>query len=159
MKLEDIIIPTPVAQAGWTVRDVIRECVVYGVRAIPYCDADGRITGLCSLKNIAKRTLIPEYMVQAANVLGDDFQVLKDAEDRVKSALGQPIENFLYDSFWSVTSKAPLMKAIAVIEKHRADYVLIIDDDGYKGVVTVLGIARQMLALAPASDSAAPKRQ
>lgn len=153
MIVEDIIIPTRVARAGWTVRDVIRECVASGVRAIPYCDADGPVAGLCSVKNIAKHALIPEYMVDAANVLGDEFLVLEEAHERASRILGQPIEPFLYDAFWCVGSKAPLMKAIAIIEKNRADYAFVIDDGRYKGVVTVLGIARQILALQPEPES------
>ena len=145
MKLEEVIIPTPTAKAGFTVRRVIQDCVEAGVRAIPFCDAENRVTGLCSLKNIAKRALVPEYLVEAANVLGDDFQVLDRAHAQVREILDQSIEPYVYPSFWSVGSKTPLMKAIAVIEKNRADYAFVIDDHHYKGIVTVLGIARMML--------------
>jgi phosphate uptake regulator len=145
MKLEEVIIPTPTAKAGFTVRRVIQDCVGAGVRAIPYCDAQGRVTGLCSLKNIAKRALVPEFLVETANVLGNDYQVLDRAHAQVREMLDQSIEPYVYPSFWSVASKTPLMKAIAVIEKNRADYAFVIDDHHYRGIVTVLGIARMML--------------
>jgi phosphate uptake regulator/CBS domain-containing protein len=145
MKLGNVIVSTPVAKAGTTVREVIRDCVEAGVRGIPFCDEDGRVQALCSLKNIAKETLVPEYMIEAADLLGDDFRILEDAQARVREVLDQPIEPFLLHTFVQVPSDTALMKAVAVIHKNRTDYALVVDDGAYKGLVTIFAIAKRML--------------
>ena len=145
MKLKDVIVATGVAKEGMTVGDVIRECIEAGVRAIPYCDEHDRVVGLCSLKNITKRILVPEYMIETINVLDDTFEVLDDAALRAREVLDQPIEPYVYDSFWPVTSRTPLMKAVAVMERNRTDYAFVIDDQHYRGIVTVWGIASRIL--------------
>ena len=145
MKVENFVIPTGVAKSGMTVRAVVQECLDRGVRAIPFCDEQDRITGLCSLKNIAKHALVPEYMVQAVNILGDDFRVLDEVQARIREILDEPIESYLYSKYWTVSSGMPLMKAIAVIEQNRTDYAFVVDDEQYQGVITVFEIAQGML--------------
>ena len=146
MKLANAITPTPVARKGTTVRDVIRACIAADVRAIPYVDENDRVVGLCSLKNIVKRAIVPDWMVQSIKLLGDDFQVLEDAQAAVGNVLGKPIEPYVYKSYWPVAPETPLIKAIAVMQTNRTDYAFVIDrDNHYHGIVTVLAIARRML--------------
>lgn len=147
MKLANVLTPTAVAKAGMTVRDVFRQCVDAGVRAIPFCDEQDRVVGLCSLKNITKLALVPDYMVETANLLGDQYRVLEDVHARVREILDQPIEPFVVDSYVAVGSDAPLIKAIALMEKNRIDYALVIDDHQYRGVVSVRSIAQRMLEI------------
>ena len=147
MKLINVLTPTAVAKAGMTVRDVFRECVDAGVRAIPFCDGQERVVGLCSLKNITKLALVPEYIVETANLLGDEYHVLEDVHARVREILDQPIEPFVLDEYVCVGSDAPLMKAVALMEKNRVDYALVIDDNQYRGVVSVRSIAKRMLEI------------
>jgi CBS domain-containing protein/phosphate uptake regulator len=145
MHLENVLVPTAVAKAGMTVRDVFRECVEAGVRAIPFCDGDNHVVGLCSLKHVTKQALVPDYIVESANLLGDQYRVLEEVHARVREILDQPIEPFVIESFVAVGSNAPLMKAVALMEKNRIDYALVIDDQQYRGVVSILSIARRML--------------
>lgn len=147
MKLEHVIIATPVARPGATVRDVVRSCVEAGVRAIPYCDPEGHVIGLCSLKEINRLALLPDYMVEAANALGNNFHVLDEAESRVRELFDQPMAPFVRDTYVAIPSTAPLMKVVAIISKHRTDYAFVIDDRHYRGLITVYSIAKRMLEI------------
>ena len=44
-----------------------------------------------------------------------------------------------------VTSSAPVVKALAMMEQYNSSYAFVIDDDQYRGIVTRMGIARLML--------------
>jgi predicted transcriptional regulator len=145
MKLENVIITTPVARLGATVRDVVRSCVEAGVRAIPYCNDQGHVIGLCSLKEITRLALLPDYMIEAANALGNHFHVLDEAESRIRKLFDQPMAPFVGDTYVAIPSTAPLMKAVALINKHHTDYAFVIDDHHYHGLITVYSIAKRML--------------
>lgn len=147
MKIEDVMIATPVAHSGATVRDVVRSCVEAGVRAIPYCDDQDRVIGLCSLKEITRSALLPDYLVEAANALGNHFHVLDEAESRIRELFDRPMAPLVLDNYVAIPSTAPLMKVVAVINKNRTDYAFVIDDHHYRGLITVYSIAKRMLEI------------
>ncbi len=130
-----------------SVRDVFQECVRSQVQAIPYCNALGEITGRITLKNIMKLSCLPEYMVELAHILDDRLSCLQDAEAKVKEVLDKPVEPYVQESPPSISSSAPTVKALAMMEQRDTSYLFVVDDDEYKGVITMQGIAKKMLEL------------
>jgi CBS domain-containing protein len=151
MKLQNIAIPSGVAQSGMTVRDVFRECVRCQVPGIPFRDAEGRIVGRVSIRHTLRQSCIPDFMAQHAHLLGDEYDVecLNMPERRSRAVLRMPVDPFVLDQLPSITSHSPVLKALALMEEFDTGYIFVIDDDEYKGVVTLLGIARRMLEIDP----------
>ena len=80
---DDLHIVTRVARSGMLVRDVFRECLSARVQSLPYRDEAGRIAGRVTLKHIANRSIVPEYVVQLALVVGDRLSTFEDMERRL----------------------------------------------------------------------------
>ena len=147
MKVENILIPTGVAKPGMLMRDVFTECVRAQVPAIPYRDENGDLTGRVSLRNTIKKSCLPEFMVEMAEVLGDQMSCIESADQKARDILCHKVEDFVLPDLYSLTTDTTVIKALAVMEKYNSTYLFIVDDGDYKGVVTILGIARRMIAL------------
>jgi CBS domain-containing protein len=155
VKLEHIVIPTGIAEPGMLVRDVFRLCVETGIPAVPFRSRSGqRPDGWVSLHHILKHGCIPEYMIELADVLGNQLGCLDDAESRVREIVTKPADEFVRTPLRSVSTAAPVLKAIAILENHRTSYLFVLDGDEYRGIVTALGIARRMLAVEHESPDA-----
>ena len=48
----------------------------------------------------------------------------------------------------SISSDAPLIKALSIMEKTDTSYIFVMDGEDYRGVVTIQGIAASMSGLA-----------
>jgi CBS domain-containing protein len=148
VKLSNIVIPTGIAEAGMSVRDVLRLCVDAGVPAVPFRrEPGGRPDAWVSLHQIMKHGCIPEYMIELAEVLGNQLSCLEDAERKVHEILAKPADPFIRSPIMSVTSNAPVLKAVAILEKYNSSYLFVFDGDEYRGVITGVGIARRMLEI------------
>ena len=147
MRVQDISLATGVARTGMLVRDVFLECVKHHVQALPFCDEADRVTGRVTLKNIMKYSCLPEYMVELAHVLGNQLSCLDNAEEKMKEILCNPIEPYVLDPHVSLGPQAPVIKAVALMEKYDTSYIFVIDDDRYRGIVTIQGIADKMADL------------
>jgi len=145
LALTNLIIPTSTARAGMSVLDVFRECVRADVPGIPFQDEDGNIIGKASIRNVLKETLIPDFMVKHAHLLGDEIQHLNIKESQLSEVLLLDIEPFVLPDIAVVNSSTPIAKALATMEGHDTTYLFVIDDGVYKGVVSVMAIARTML--------------
>ena len=145
MKLSDIVVPTGVARAGMTIREVFQECVKHNVPGIPFCDENNNVVGRISIRHTFKVSATPGYMVNAAHLLGDDIWHLSTSKIEVKSLLDMPVEGFVLENFVNVSAASPVVKAISIMEKFNTGYVFLIDSGIYSGIVTRLGIARLML--------------
>ncbi len=146
MKLSNILIPTGVAEPGMTVREVFRMCVEAGVPAIPYCTQPcAHPDGLISIDRILKNTCLPDYLIGLAEVLGNSLSCIDNAEEKVHEILGLPIDPFVLMPIRSITSEAPVLKAVAILQKYETNYMFVIDEDGYRGVVTNVAIVKRML--------------
>ena len=144
MLSDDLLVVTRVAQSGMLVRDVFRECLSARVQSLPFCDASGTITGRVTLKCIANRSIVPEYVAQLAPVLGDQLSTFEDMEGRLPDVFGHPVEDYVQEPHASVPSSTQLMKALAIMEHYDTSYLFVIDDGVYRGTITIQAIAAWM---------------
>ena len=143
MKLKQILTPTKTATAGMTVREVFLECSRANIPALPYCTKSGRIAGRVTLKNILKISLLPDYMVESARILGEGMSILENVESRAKLLLDAPVDAYAQEEpALSSGSDAPLIKALALMEQNDTSYLFVVDEGQYKGAVTIQSLAR-----------------
>ena len=146
MNLEQLLIPTRVAKAGMTVREVFKECSQANTPGLPFCDDNDLITGRVTLKNILKSYCLPEYLVEMARVLGEQVSNVQDMEASAHQLLDNPVDLYLQEPHLSVSSASSVIKALAMMEQGDTGYIFVVDEGRYKGVVTMQSLAR-MLAL------------
>ena len=147
MKLENIIIPTKVATPGMLVRDVFTECVRAQVPAIPFQNEKEELIGRVSIRHTLKTSCLPDYVVEMAHVLGNQSTCVDDPVGRAKEVLCHTIDEYVLPRFYSLTTETSVLKALAIMEQHNCNYVFIVDNGIYRGVVTSLAIAQRMVAL------------
>ena len=145
MKLTNIVIETKVVTYGSTVAEAFSECVRCNVLGLPFVDSAGRITGKFSIGHTIKLACVPEMMILNADLLGDELSSLMMPDQQAAEVLRMPVDNFILGEVVTIHSSSPCVKAAALMQKHRTTYLFAVDDDGYKGVVNVRGIARRML--------------
>jgi CBS domain-containing protein len=145
VKLTNIVIETRVVTYGSTVAEAFSECVRCNVLGLPFVDGEGRITGRFSIGHTIKLACVPEMMILNADLLGDELSSLMMPDQEAAEILRMPIDNFILGEVVTIHSSSPCVKAAALMQKHRTTYLFAVDDDGYKGVVNVRGIARRML--------------
>ena len=144
MNVEQVLIPTKVAQAGMSVRDVFRECSEANTPGLPFCDASGQIIGRVTIKNILKRSCLPEYLVEMARVLGEQISNVQDMESVAKQLLRDPAERYMQAPHISITSASSAIKALAMMEHSDTSYIFVVDEGQYKGVVTIHCLADKL---------------
>jgi CBS domain-containing protein len=144
MNLESILIPTRVAIPGTMVSVVFSECIRANIPGIPFCDAEGRITGRITLKNILKTSCLPEYMVELANVLGNQLSCMEDVEAKAKQLMHNPVDPYVQGPHVSLASESLPVKALALMEQNDTSYSFVVDADRYRGVITIQGLARML---------------
>jgi predicted transcriptional regulator len=144
MLLNEILIPTLVARPGTKVVDVLRECVEKHVPGIPYCNAQGQITGRVSVRHVFCRACVPPDVVSGAHMLGDQVTHLDLPSIEKCRILDEPVEKYLLEKRPCLTSNSPAVKAIALMEKYQVSYIFVVDEE-YQGIVTQLGIATLLL--------------
>ena len=144
MNLEQLLIPTRVAKAGMTVREVFKECSQANTPGLPFCDHNGLITGRVTLKNILKSYCLPEYLVEMARVLGEQISNVQDMESSANQLLNNPVDLYLQEPHLSLTSASSVIKALAMMEQSDTGYIFVVDEGRYKGVVTMQSLARML---------------
>jgi CBS domain-containing protein len=147
MNLNDILICTKAAKAGMSVREVFAECIRANIPAIPFCDAQGRVAGRVTLKNILKTSCLPEYMVELARVLGDQLSCMDDIQGKAKQVLNNPIDPYVQEPHIALPSRSSAVKALAIMEQSDTSYIFVVDEGEYRGVVTIQGLARMLAEL------------
>ncbi len=150
--LNEVLITTRTAHAGMLVREVFDECARAHVQALPFCDGAGRVAGRVTLKNIMKYSCLPEYMVDTAQLLGSHLSCIGDAEEKIKEVLKNPVETYVRRVIGTISSRSPVIQALAAMEQKDTSYIFVVDEDLYKGIVTIQGIAHAMSKLAPGSS-------
>ena len=145
MDLKSITVPTGVATAGMTVRQVFEECIRTHTPGLPFCDDNGLVTGRVTLKYILKRQYLPEHLVEMARVLGEHVSDVEDMERSAKQLFENQIDSYLQSPHASITSAAPIVKALALMEKLDTGYLFVIDEGQYLGVVTLQVLSRAIL--------------
>jgi predicted transcriptional regulator len=144
MNLEQLLVPTRVAKAGMTVREVFKECSQANTPGLPFCDDNGLITGRVTLKNIFKGYCLPEYLVEMARVLGEQISNVQDMESSANQLLNNPVDLYLQEPHLSLTSASSVIKALAMMEQSDTGYIFVVDEGRYKGVVTMQSLARML---------------
>lgn len=144
MNVEQILTPTMVAKAGMTVRELFEECTRANTPGLPFCDVSGQITGRVTLKNILKHGCLPEYLVEMAQVLGEQISNVQDIEAEAEQLLSNPVDQYKQEPHLSTTSASSAVKALAVMEQSDTSYIFVVDEGKYKGVVTIHGLASML---------------
>jgi len=147
MNLEQILIPTRVAKPGMIVSEVFAECIRANIPGIPFCDAQGTVSGRVTLKNILKKTCLPEYMVELARILGDQLSCMGDMEAKAEQLMNNPVDPYVLEPHISLPSNSQAVKALALMEQNDTSYIFVVDEGRYKGVITIQGLARMLTQL------------
>jgi CBS-domain-containing membrane protein len=145
--IERILVPTKVIEPGTLVRDLFLECNRAQVQALPYKDDSGRLAGRITLKNVLRVSCLPEYMVDLAPLLSSQLSCVDNAEAKAREILRNPVEPYVQPLPKTIESSAPLIKALAVMEQNDTSYIFVVDDDEYRGVITIQAIAHRMTQL------------
>lgn len=148
MTVESVMISTTTAHPGMAVRDLFDICGRDHVQALPFVDADGKITGRVTLKNILRVSCLPEFLVEMAPLLTSKLSCVESAEEKAREIICNPIEPYVQGPHQSISSNAPLIKALALMEKNDTSYIFVVDDGSFRGVITIQGIAAKMSELA-----------
>lgn len=148
MDIQNVLIPTIIIHPGMFVRDLFNECGNLHVHALPYCDEKGVLTGTLTLKNVMKFSCLPDHMVELANLLGNQMSCVENAEDKAREIICNPVEPYVRKLHETISSKEPLIKALALMERNKTSYIFVVDDGNYKGQVTIQGIAKVMSKMA-----------
>jgi hypothetical protein len=152
MEVRSVMIETDVAHFGMLVREFFKACGRAHIQALPYVGKDGRATGRVTLKNVLRLSCLPQYVVDLAPMLNPRMSCVEHAEDKAREILCCPIEPFVQGLHETIPSDAPLIKALALMEKHDTSYIFVVDDDVYRGTITIQGIAASMSELAACAD-------
>ena len=147
MKLKQILTTTRVASPGMTVRELFEECGKANIPALPFCTKSGRIRGRVTLKNILKVSCLPEYMIESARILGEEMFCMDDVEAKARLLLDTPVDDYVQEPALTLSSEAPIIKALALMEQNDTSYLFVVDDGQYRGAVTIQCLAKTLARL------------
>lgn len=144
MNIEKVLIPTMIIRSGMKVRDVFKECGKLHVQSLPYYNEEGILSGRLTLKNIMKFSCLPEHMVELAHLLGNQMSCVENAEEKAREIICNPVDPYVREVGETIPSTAPLIKALAIMERNDCSYIFVVDEGVYKGIVTIQSIAQVM---------------
>lgn len=147
MDIQSVLIPTIIIRPGMYVRDLFTECAKLHVHALPYYNEKGILSGRLTLKNIMKFSCLPEHMVELAHLLGNQMSCIENSEEKAREIICNPVEPYVRKLGETISSKEPLIKALAMMERNDTSYIFVVDDGDYKGMVTIQSIAQAMSSL------------
>ena len=145
MKLERLAVMTGVIRRGMTLRDFLDEAVRCNVPGLPYVDDEDQIVGRLSVRHVYKHIAVPDSVVGVADAMGDATDRLDLSETRVLEAFSLPVEDYVLENIPTVSRSSTITKALAIMEAHNTNYIFLIEDGEYWGVVTRMVIAHRML--------------
>jgi predicted transcriptional regulator len=147
MDIQSVLISSIIIRPGMHVRDVFTECGKLHVHALPYYNEKDILSGKLTLKNIMQISCLPDYMVELANLLGAQMSCVENAEEKAREIICNPVEPYVRELGETISSREPLIKALAMMERNDTSYIFVVDDGDYKGLVTIQGIAQAMSSL------------
>lgn len=147
MKLQEIVIPTGVARSGMRVREGFSECLRCGVPGIAYVDGSGQVTGIFSIRETLRRACVPSIMVNYADLLGNAPGCMDVPEEHMRQILEMPLDGFVKERHVDISLETEMPAVVALMEKYSTNYLLVVEDGRYLGVITIWAIARRMLEL------------
>lgn len=136
---------TEVMRKGMSVRDFFKEAVRCNVPGLPYVDQHDHIVGRISVRDVFKRIAVPSSYLRLADAMGDATNRLDMSEQRILDSVAQPVEKYLLASIPSVSPASSLVKALAIMEAYNTNYIFLIEDGKYMGIVTRMVIANRLL--------------
>ena len=142
MDIRSVVVPSEVARAGMTVRQVFEECTRVHSPGLPYCDEHGLVTGRVTLKYMLKRHFLPEHLVEMARVLGEQENDVQEMQVLAKQLFDSKIDSYRQRPHASITSGSSIIKALALMEKLDTGYLFVIDQGEYRGVITLQGLSK-----------------
>ena len=145
MKLQQILTPTKVARPGMKVRELFDECTRIGTPGLPFCDSSERVVGRVTMKNIFKHCFLPDFMIELASVLGEQLSHMQDMDAETNKLLDSPVDSYVRRAHILLPPDAPIIKALAMMEKYSTSYVFVVDEGRYIGVVTIGSLASALL--------------
>jgi CBS domain-containing protein len=145
MKLKNIAVLTDVMHQGMTLRDFFEEALHRNVPGLPYADSKGQIVGRISLRYVYKIIAVPDNLLNLADMIGDQPNMLDLQEIKVVEALAKPVEEFLLDKMPTVSPQSSIVKALTIMEDYNSSYLFLLDEGEYKGVITRMQVARRMM--------------
>ncbi len=145
MKLAHLAIPTAVMRRGNTLRDFFLETARRNVPGLPYVDAQDRLIGRISIRDVYRRIAVPDHLLRLADALGDQTDNLDLPEIQVAEMLALPVEAFRLENMPTVSPRSSIVKALALMEVHNSSYVFLLEGEAYQGVVTRMVIAKRMI--------------
>ena len=145
MDLKSVTVPTGVARAGMTVRQVFEKCTQVNTPGLPFCDDQGLVLGRVTLKYILKCHYLPEHLVELARVLGEQKNNVQEMEMLAKQLFDNKIDSYIQRPHASLTSASSIIKALALMEKLDTGYLFVIDEGQYMGVVTLQNLSKAIL--------------
>jgi len=66
---------------------------------------------------------------------------------RIFAPYDNPVDPYILEPHMSLTSDAPAVKALALMEQNDTSYIFVVDVGQYKGVITIQGLARMLTQL------------
>jgi CBS domain-containing protein len=72
---------------------------------------------------------------------------MEDMEAMAKQLMHNPVDPYILEPHISLTSDAPAVKALALMEQSDTSYIFVVDEGQYKGVITIQGLARMLTQL------------
>ena len=145
MKLERLAVSTEVMRKGMSLREFFQEAVRCNVPGLPFVDEHNHITGRISVRDVFKRIAVPSSYLRVADAMGDQTNRLDISEKRILERLARPVETYLLENIPTVSPASSLVKALAIMEAYNTNYIFLIEDDNYMGVVTRMVIANRLL--------------
>lgn len=145
MILAELIVPTTVASPETSVEELFRECSRKNVPGIPFRDKSGRITGKASVRNVLKKTCIPDYLIKHASLLGDRTPNLNIPLEKARQVLSLKVQPFVLADLAIIGPESSVAKALAVMERHDTTYLFVFDDDNYLGCISTMGIGETLV--------------
>jgi hypothetical protein len=127
------------------IREVFEECVNANVQALPFRNAAGELCGRVSIRDVLKKSCLPEHMVELAHVLSDELTCIDDADAKAREVLCQRAGDFVIPRFYSIGPDSSILRTLAIMEKYKSYYLFVANGEDYHGVVNAQSIARCML--------------
>ncbi|WP_164880781.1 CBS domain-containing protein [Aestuariirhabdus litorea] len=146
MNLGDSAQMTSILHRGDTLEKLLRDCSDYRVSTLPVMDAEGQISGAVSLYDLLAKMMLPDYLVKAAHVLGDEAVALHDIEPDMAHWCRLPIDEHITQKYYVVTPESSLTKGLALMADKDSTCLFVVDKSGqYRGIVTRITIAQRLL--------------
>lgn len=147
MILQNIMRSTAIVSSGMTIRDGFQACVEKSVPCVPFVDKDNVVIGNFSIRETLKKACLPEIFIEYADIIGSSTGCVEFPEQHAKQLLNQSVDDFIDVEFYSVPMDTDVAKMVALMEKHRVNYLFVIEQQKYMGEITIEAIARRMLEL------------